>query len=246
MPEKTRQQRRARERSPRRRKKRGGALFLAVIMLVSFGGIAAIWYSRANPPPLTRGAAVGEHWHAKYAIFVCGKRMSNWPTIEGQLHTHSDAFIHIHPHDESGTGDLASLGTWLRTYETSITQDAKGKRELTFPDGTSYKDGDRCPKDKTRYSIEVRNNGKLFAGDPSTLLPHEDDSIEIRFGPKGNKTMPNPYAEAKGLPDPGAGAGETPAPDTAPAPQQPPIQIPPAASPGEPEGSAEPDDAPAE
>jgi hypothetical protein len=213
--------------------------------VIVVGGVGLIVYSLANPPPLTRGAAVGEHWHAKYAVFICGKRMSNWPTVEGQLHTHSDAFIHIHPHDPSGSGDLANLGTWLRTYETTLTQDEKGKRELTFPDGESFKDGDRCPGDKKQYKIEGRNNGKLIEGDLSLFLPHNGDSIEITFGPKGKKTMPNPYAEAKGLPDPGAGAGETPAPDSAPAQQQPqptPILLPTPAG----EGSAEPEPTAAE
>jgi hypothetical protein len=223
MPPKTRQQRRARSRSPVQKRRRGAVGFLAFTLIVLFGGIGLIFLARANPPPLTRGASIGEHWHASYKIFICGKRMTNFPTVEGELHSHGDGFMHIHPSTAAAAGDLASVSTFLRLYQTSLGLDAKGKRELSFPDGTSYTDGDRCPKGTSgprnkRYDIVMTNKGKTVKGDPGAFLPHNGDAVEIVFGPKGNKPMPNPYSVVNHIPDVGHG-GATPAPDSGPASQ---------------------------
>lgn len=217
MAEKTRQQRRARERSPRKTRRRGATAFLTVMLLLLLGGGVLIAVFRSNPPPLTRGASAGEHWHARYSIYICGKQVSNFPNIEGELHSHGDPFIHIHPHTPAASGDLASLGTWLRTYQTNLFTGPDGKTELTFPNGDSYKDGDTCPDAKgedakTKHNIIVTNKGEPIEGDPGDFLPHDGDEIEIRFGEKGNETMPNPYSEVRGLPDLGAG-GATPGPE---------------------------------
>ena len=188
------------------------------MLLVLLGGGALVAIFRANPPPLTRGASAGEHWHASYKVYVCGKRMNNYPNVEGEIHSHGDGFMHIHPRSPQFTGDNANLRTFFLLFETALAQSADGERSLTFPDGKTYKDGDRCPKKKERHDIVVTNKGKEIEGDPGAFIPHDGDAIEIAFGPKGEKPFANPYAQAKGLPDPGAGAGATPAPDTAPEP----------------------------
>jgi hypothetical protein len=209
----TRQQRRAKARSPLRQRRRGALGFLVFILIVLFGGGYLVTLFRTNPPPLTRGASIGEHWHASYRIYICGKRMENYPSVEGELHSHGDGFMHIHPGSPAFAGDNASLGTFLRLYETGIGVLPGGKRTLIFPDGTSYKDGDRCPGSKKRYNIEVTNKGKKIEGDPSSFVPHEGDAIVIRFGPEGERTFPNPYSKAKGIRTPALPQGERPAPD---------------------------------
>jgi hypothetical protein len=206
----TRQQRRAKERSPLRKKRRGALAFLVFILLLLFGGGWLVTLFRSNPAPVTRGASAGEHWHASYRIYICGKRMANYPTVEGELHSHGDGFMHIHPSTPAFAGNNASLGTFLRLYETNIGVLPNGKRFLTFPDGTSYKDGDRCPGSKKRYNLELLNKGKKIEGDPSLFLPHEGDAIDIRFGPEGEKPFPNPYAKEKGLQQPGTGNQRAP------------------------------------
>lgn len=236
MSKKTRQQRRARSRAPLKRKRRGSSAFLAFLLLVLLGGGGLIAAFRLNRPPLTRGAIAGEHWHASYAIFICGRQVTNFPNVEGELHSHGDGFMHIHPSTPAATANLASLGTFLRTYQTSIGTKPDGKRNLTFPGGTSYTDGDKCPNDEKKYDIEVTNKGKEFEGDPATLIPHDGDAIVIKFGPEGKKTMPNPYSKEMGLPDAGIAGSRTPVPDTAPkTPEGPPPEEPE----GTPEGTGE-------
>lgn len=213
MAKKTRQQRRAQSRAPLRRKRRGGTTFWLVMLALLLGGGVLVAVSKTNPPPLVRGAIAGEHWHASLKMFICGKRVTNFPTVEGELHSHADGFLHIHPSTEAATGDRANLGTFLATYETTFAADAEGKRVLSFPDGTSYSDGDRCGKDPERQEFAFTNKGRDVAGDPSSFIPHNGDAIEIRFGPQGKGTLPNPYAKAKGIPDPGVAGGDEPAPD---------------------------------
>lgn len=209
----TRQQRRARARSPLRRRRRGAITFLVFILLVLIGGGYLVTLFRTNPPPVTRGASVGEHWHASYRIYICGQRLTNYPSIEGEIHSHGDGFLHIHPHTQQFAGDNATLGNFLRLYETGIGVLPDGKRTLIFPDGKAYKDGDRCPGGKTRYNIEVLNKGEEIEGDPAAFIAHEGDAIVIRFGPEGEKPLANPYAKAKGLQDPGVRQDDAPAPD---------------------------------
>lgn len=210
---KTRQQRRAERRRPGKRRRAGSRLFLASMIVLVVGGGAAIYYFRANPPPLTRGAIAGEHWHAQYQIHICGQRMTNYPTVEGEIHSHADGFMHIHPSTQQFSGTGANLGAFLNLYETSIGRLPNGKMTLIFPNGKRYTDGDRCP-DKKQHKVVVENKGEPIEGDPILFLMHEGDRITIRFGPEAKDTTDtilNAYAEAKGLPDPGLGT-DTPAP----------------------------------
>jgi len=218
MTKKTRQQRRARARAPLQRRRRGGRLFLVFLTLVVLGGVGLIVLFKANPPPLTRGAIAGEHWHASLKMYICGKQLTNYPNVEGEVHSHGDGFMHIHPSTPAASGDLASLGTFLRTYQTAITETPDGKRVLTFPGGTTYTDGDRCPKSKEREKIVVTNKGKPVTGDPGAFLPHDGDAVEIVFGGKGKELTSNPFFKANNAPDPGLQpnapkAPEEPAPD---------------------------------
>jgi hypothetical protein len=216
---KSRQQRRARARSPLKKKRRGTAAFTVFLLLLLAGGSIGAIAFRSNPPPLTRGAIAGEHWHAAYQIFICGRKMQNFPSVEGEIHSHGDGFIHDHPHSAGFSGENANLGTFLRLYETSIGEE-KGKRFINFPDGTKFRDGDKCPDGK-RYDMVVENKGKTYEGDPAALIPHDGDQIVVRYGPTGKKTFENPYTKAKGLPPVPENPSNAPAPDSAPQ-QQPP------------------------
>jgi hypothetical protein len=208
---KSRQQLRAKSRSPVQQRRRGARTFLAVMLLVLLGGGALIAVFRANPPPLTRGASIGEHWHTSYKIFICGKRVSNYPTVEGEIHSHSDGFMHVHPSTPAGSGENANVRAFLLLYETALVADAKGQNSLTFPDGTKYTDGDKCKNDGKRYDLTMKNKGKKVTGDLGAFLMHNGDELTIAFGPEGKKTMKNPYSKAKGIEDVGQGSG-TPAP----------------------------------
>lgn len=175
------------------------------MLLLVGGGVAGAILFRANPPPVTRGAIAGEHWHAAYQIYICGKRMTNYPTVEGEIHSHGDGFMHIHPASPTFTGPNATLASFLRLYQTDIGVTPKGKRFIAFPDQTRYEDGDKCGKKERTLVLE--NKGKKVSGNPAEFIPHEGDVVVIRFGPKGKGKLENPYAKTMGIPDPGFGSG---------------------------------------
>src|SRR5438067_11740268 len=130
---KSRQQRRAHARRSTRNRRRGALLFTIILALLVASGGAFALFSIKHPPPITRGAIVGEHWHASYKIYICGKRLANFPTVEGEIHSHGDGFLHIHPSTAAYAGDNANLGRFLLLYETTFTQAPNGNRIMTFP-----------------------------------------------------------------------------------------------------------------
>ncbi len=209
---KTRQQRRARSRSPLKKRRRGTLIFTIVLSFLVVGGAALAYLSIKHPPPVTRGASIGEHWHGSYKMYVCGKRIENYPTVEGEIHSHGDGFMHIHPSTQAFAGDNANLGTFLRLYQTSFTQDNKGRRVMTFPTGLKMQDGMKCGKKKEKWIFT--NKGKVVKGDPSTYLPHDGDVLVMQFGKRGSATLPNPYSIAH----PEAGVGQKEPPGTTPGP----------------------------
>jgi len=188
--------------------------------VVVLGAAGATYSFFKHPPPITRGAIVGEHWHASYKIYICGKRLANYPTVEGEIHSHGDGFLHIHPATEAYAADNANLGNFLLLYETSFTQDANGKRVMTFPTGASIKDGDTCSNTR-HYKWIFTNKGNAVKGDPAKFLPHDGDVLVMQFGPRGSGVLPNPYS----IKHPEAGVGQAQPPGTTPGPDT--AQIPP-------------------
>ncbi|HVL79992.1 MAG TPA: hypothetical protein VM840_00190 [Actinomycetota bacterium] len=193
----TRQQRRARARAPLE-KKRSGLGFVAMLTVILLAGIAGVVFLRANPPKLTRGALATDHWHAALKLQLCGKPIGPFPPTEGEIHTHGDGQIHVHPKDPAYTGDNANLGAFFQSAESTLGLDDEGKRFLAMPDGKTYKDGDECPDLEGTHELVVLKNDELVEGDPHKLIIHDGDEIVVRFGPEpkpGTPPAPNPLTE---------------------------------------------------
>ncbi|HXG35942.1 MAG TPA: hypothetical protein VNL15_03130, partial [Dehalococcoidia bacterium] len=77
-----------------------GVIFLAVILVRQSSG---------DPK-------VGDHWHARYTVTICGEQQPNIPTFEDPagIHTHGDGLVHMHPFNTSGEGGGARL---IRFFE---------------------------------------------------------------------------------------------------------------------------------
>lgn len=178
----TRQQRRAKARAPLKHKKRGGVIFLAVLTGILLAGGAATTLLRANPPQIRRGALTTDHWHATYKVELCGRPLAPYPAGEGEIHTHGDGRMHIHPHTPPFAGKNANLGAFFQNVETTIGVDEKGSRFLTLPDGKTYRDGGTCPGSKEKFDLLVRNSDGPIEGDPHSYILHDADVITVRFG----------------------------------------------------------------
>ncbi|MGH2347902.1 MAG: hypothetical protein ACRDFT_00385, partial [bacterium] len=145
----SRQQRRARTRAGQQHKRRtftpwfiGAAVVAAVVGLFLYLGAQ----------PLT--PKIGDHWHAGFKIIVCGERMPPLPASAGDIHSHGDDVVHIHPNRPDTAGRNATLGAFLRTVPLKVTRTSL---EIA---GKTYKNGDKCADGKTG-TASVLVNGKV-------------------------------------------------------------------------------------
>jgi len=142
---------------------------LAVIGLGVF--IALILMAGADEPPRR-----GNHWHARYVVIICGVPRPQFPYTQGGVHTHGDGVVHIHPESRSEMGRNANLRRFFESAGAVFAQD-----RIELPDGTRYRNGDRCP-DGTAGMLRLLVNGK-----PSDAyeryVPRDGDTIVVEFGP---------------------------------------------------------------
>lgn len=139
----------------------GTAIFVALILLAGGSG---------------QRPRAGDHWHARYVVIVCGLPRPHFPVTPGGVHTHGDGVIHIHPQTRREGGKAAHLARFFASAGVSFGRDG-----IAFPDGTRYRNGDRCP-DGRAGSLRLLVNGK-----PSDafdrFVPRDGDVIVVEFGP---------------------------------------------------------------
>lgn len=165
-----------RRQKPRARRRKG-------LLPWTLGGAAAAAFvlmiaAMVRQPPTAR---VGDHWHARLTIELCGRRLPPLPPGPGDVHTHGDGLIHIHPQTSRTAGRNASLETFFRTTPVRITPDSIAVA------GERYHNGDPCPDGRSGVlRAQVRRAGEeAFADLPRFLdyLPRDGDEIRIVFGP---------------------------------------------------------------
>jgi len=130
-----------------------------------------------RPAVSVRGPFTGrDHWHALYAVSICGRRQPNFPTWEAGVHTHADGVIHIHPFVPSEEGAGARLVKWFEYGGGLLTLS-----EMRMPGRDQvYRNGDRCP-DGAEGVLQVFVNGERL-DDWSDYVPQDGDRIGIEFG----------------------------------------------------------------
>jgi hypothetical protein len=121
------------------------------------------------------GPRVGDHWHAPFKVVICGERTPPLPATEGDVHTHGDDVIHVHPHSRDTAGRNATIGAFLKTTPLEVTTTS-----LTIKTKV-YRNGDRCA-DGRAGTVIVLVNGKPRS-DVLSYTPTDGDQIEFRFGP---------------------------------------------------------------
>ena len=157
------------------------ALLVALAVAVVARQFTDVSDTTAQRPATTvRGPLIGRHhWHAAYAVIICGQRQPNFPTWESGVHTHADGIIHIHPFIPSEEREGARLVKWFEYGGGRLTQ-----TEMQMP-GTPadqvYRNGDRCP-DGTKAKLQVFVNGAKLK-DWGHYIPQDGDRVGIVFGP---------------------------------------------------------------
>lgn len=119
---------------------------------------------------------VGDHWHAEYSVSICGKEQPDIPALHGDVHTHGDGRIHIHPNSPATAYGSANLGLFFRTHGGKFTKD-----ELRYPgQDRAWKVGERCPEKESLAAFKLIVNGKERT-DYDRYVPQDGDEIEIRY-----------------------------------------------------------------
>lgn len=125
--------------------------FPALVVAIVLAGSLLTFFARdfrrgerADAPVFNR-----DHWHAAFALKVCGEVIPNEPApdnLDG-FHIHSDKLIHIHPYSKDVSGKNATFGVFARNAGIEL-----GDGKLTLPDGRSYKNGDMCEDEDGKES----------------------------------------------------------------------------------------------
>jgi hypothetical protein len=148
---------------------------------ITGGVIAAFAVMLALLSRQPRGPGVGDHWHARYAIELCGKTLPPLLPSSGDVHTHGDGIIHIHPASAASTGRRANLGTFFRTTQVRISETS-----ITVP-GETHANGERCPDGKVgtlKVLVQSKGQGPFSpVRDFLSYVPADRDVIRIVFGP---------------------------------------------------------------
>jgi len=135
-------------------------------------GIAVVAYAIRSRPNYPRA---GAHWHAAYTVEVCGTVLAPFPPSPGNVHTHGDGVIHVHPATDE-EGKQATIRTFLESVGARVADGA-----VTLPNGRTFRSGARCP-DGRPGTWAVYVNGKRV-NDLFGYHPQDRDRIRIVFGP---------------------------------------------------------------
>ncbi|MFQ5989138.1 MAG: hypothetical protein ACE5K9_04395 [Candidatus Methylomirabilales bacterium] len=156
-----------RVRKGQRRKSRR-ALLIVVVGLTALVLVLILIGSRPQLP------SVGDHWHARYEIIVCGERFPFLPYTQGEIHTHGDGQLHIHPKVETEAGANSNLGRFFANAGLYFDREM-----LRLPGGETVKNGDRCPDGRPGRLRLVVNGSENTSLDK--YVPQEGDFIRIEF-----------------------------------------------------------------
>lgn len=137
------------------------------------GGGYWLWAQGGGP----RLPKMGDHWHAPYEVVLCGKEQPRLAYSPGNIHTHGDGVIHVHPHVAEEGGMNANLGRFFANSKVTFTEGL-----IRYPDGRTSRDGDPCPDGRTGR-LRLLVNGTRNAA-MERYVPRDGDRIRVEFGPE--------------------------------------------------------------
>ena len=178
-------------RSSNTSKKKGANWYFPVLIVALVAaGIGVVAYARSQnigtgdntTPPraqLADGSAY-DHWHAAFAVNVCGKELGPFSDIGADvlgIHAHAgEALIHIHPFSVSAAGEGARMGKFFDQVGLVVTDTG-----FQTPDGKVYKAGETTCGGKPTELVMARWKEPLTSqtGKPDQIL--RSGFSDIRF-----------------------------------------------------------------
>jgi hypothetical protein len=148
-----------------------------------------------------------DHWHAAFAVNVCGKELPPVPQKEPDplgIHTHADGLIHIHPFSTRSAGKNATMKRFFDQTGMTVTNEG-----FKYPDSKQvYEEGKTtCGgkpaqlvlahwKDATTAASQPPD--KIFTKDFGSVRFTEDHgAYTLAFEVKGQKNIPAPSSAAQ-------------------------------------------------
>ncbi len=196
--------------------KQANWLFPAAIVVIVALGVAVVAFARSenagtgdnDVPPraqLSEGSAY-DHWHAAFAVNVCGKEQPVPNDVKADLlgiHTHGDGLIHIHPFSLRAAGKRATLARFFDQVGITATDDG-----FSDSSGQVYKAGEtECAgeatevvmahwKDATKATSTAPD--QIFRKDfGSVLLSEDGGAYTLALVPVGSEDIAAPAAAAE-------------------------------------------------
>ncbi len=123
---------------------------------------------------------VGDHWHASYAINICGTDEPLLPPTDGGVHADENGVIHIQPLDPSEEGKGARLVQLFRGVGGDLGEDS-----LQLPGERPWQNRQRCPNGRDGRVVIIVNEDPLVE-EIETYIPQDGDRILIAFVPVGS------------------------------------------------------------
>lgn len=135
-------------------KNRNWLFALGIVVIIALGvGVVLIARDKnggsgdnSTPPKANlQDGSPFDHWHAAFAINVCGKEidpLQDGPADVLGIHTHGDGLIHIHPFTQTAAGKRATLAKYWKQTSLKVTDTG-----FELPKGMKMADGGTTVKE---------------------------------------------------------------------------------------------------
>jgi hypothetical protein len=179
-------------------------LFPGFIVGVVVVGVLLVVLSLDENVASTEPPVFGDHWHAAYGVYVCDEFLAPLPTdAGGDLHTHGDGLIHIHPASNAATGTKATLGLWADTAGMGVDDESIDMPGDEFDVNES---DDDCAGEDAEIQIAVwaptafnqagqatawDDDPTIITEDVEDVRPQDNDLVTMAFVP-ADAEIPQP------------------------------------------------------
>ncbi len=175
-------------RSKRRRRSVRSIMFTGIAVMIAILVIASFVVT-ALPAPTpsntntgddwtdistTVGAQVGNHWHAPVSVEICDTQIM-LPKSDGDVHSHGDGSIHIHPTVSATTGSNANLGSFFDSLGMIVKYD-----KIQPPGDKLYTNGTQCP-DGEAGDVQVLVNNEDITDTFTNYVLNDGDRVIVFF-----------------------------------------------------------------
>lgn len=198
-------------------------LFGVAIVVIIALGMGIVLFARdknggggdnSTPPRANlQDGEPSDHWHAAFAVNVCGKEISplqDGPTDVQGIHTHGDGLVHIHPFTRSAAGERATLSKFFKQVDFTVTDSG-----FQLPEGTTTEDGGTtvkegvttCGGEEGELVLAHWNDAltaastppdKIYRGDFGSVKFTEDGgAFTLAYVVKGSEDIPAPSSAAQ-------------------------------------------------